>query len=118
MYKLNTNLDQMLSVAGSSMNCAENPISVAPLENYIVFLPTVNLCVKEALADYQALPGYVLKSQTGFTMYSERNGWVGSLTYMEANKGYMLFRQAEGNNTSFRYHTIQSHLCAVTQRPL
>jgi hypothetical protein len=77
--------------------------------NYISYLPQVNMTVEEALADYQATDQDVIKSQTGFTMYSSRNGWVGNLTYLEPGKGYMLYRKGN-TSTQFVYPTIKGSL--------
>ncbi len=73
--------------------------------NYISYIPQTNINIKEALADYPATDDDVIKSQTGFAMYDSRNGWVGTLTYLEPGKGYMLYRKA-ANDVSFVYPTI------------
>ncbi|MBQ2591228.1 MAG: T9SS type A sorting domain-containing protein, partial [Paludibacteraceae bacterium] len=50
---------------------------------------------------YDAQPGDVVKSQTGFAMYS-KNEWVGSLSYMNANEGYML-KRTKADTVDFVY---------------
>ena len=112
MYMLNSSYDQVLIVSGTAIDGLDTPISITPQWNYIGYLPQVNMTVKEALADYKAMPGDVLKSQTSFTMYSDNNGWIGNLTYMEANKGYMLFRKADAGTTSFRYPSTLGSMTA------
>ncbi|MEO6917211.1 MAG: T9SS type A sorting domain-containing protein, partial [Chitinophagaceae bacterium] len=70
--------------------------------NFISYLPQVNMTIKEALAGYKASDEDVIKSQTGFAMYSTQNGWIGSLNYLEPGKGYMIYRN-RSNDTAFYY---------------
>jgi hypothetical protein len=66
--------------------------------------------VKDALAGYTAINEDVIKSQTGFAMYStSAKAWIGSLTYMEPGKGYMFLRKATTNAT-FKYPLISGSL--------
>jgi hypothetical protein len=103
MYMLSAGNAQTLSMLGSPVDISNTSI---PLKggrwNYISYLPDISLSVEQSLAGYNATDGDVIKSQTGFAMYSEQNGWIGSLTYMEPGKGYMLYRQRT-NDTSFYY---------------
>ena len=69
--------------------------------NFIGYTPTFNLTVNEAMAGYKAVEGDIIKSQSQFAMYTDGD-WVGSLKYMEVNKGYMLLRNA-ANTVSFTY---------------
>ena len=43
-----------------------------------------------------------------------RNEWIGNLSYMEANKGYMLNRKA-GGETKFNYPSVSASLSAHTK---
>ena len=63
-----------------------------PKGNYIPYLAQKNLTLNEALAGYEAEEGDVVKSQSGFAMYNGNLGWIGSLTYMQPGRGYMLQR--------------------------
>lgn len=102
MFMLYSSYGQTLSISGTSIKASEVPISVkGGLWNYISYIPYTNYTVKEALAGYEASSGDIIKSQDKFAMYSGKK-WVGSLTYMESGKGYMLKRVAT-DNTEFRY---------------
>ena len=91
MFLLESPVVQKLSVAGSAIHGAENlTLNIRPNWNYIAYLPTVNLPITEALAGFEATEGDIIKSQDRFAMYNEGAGWLGSLTYMEPGKGYML----------------------------
>lgn len=107
---INSSKDQVLSISGAAINPAKLPIGVKGSRwNYISYLPTVNYTVKEALAGYAALDGDIVKSQNQFAMYSAGLGWIGNLTYMEANKGYMLKRNGTGDVT-FTYPAMLGSL--------
>jgi hypothetical protein len=110
MFKLKAGIAQSLTVSGTPVNVVVTPIPLKGGQwNYISYLPQVNATLKEALANYVACDEDVIKSQTGFAMYSTRNGWVGSLTYLEPGRGYMLYRKAI-TDTAFRYPTINGSL--------
>jgi hypothetical protein len=101
MFLIKSSDAKTLDVAGSNVDVKTVLIPIigskadgTPMWNYISYLPQVNLPLKEALAGYAATEGDIVKSQTGFAMYSGNLGWIGSLTYMESGKGYMLKRVA------------------------
>lgn len=101
-YKMKVSQAHKLTVSGSPVDVAKTKITVnGNAWNYIGYLPSVNHTVKEALAGYDAQPGDVVKSQTGFAMYS-KNEWVGSLSYMNANEGYML-KRTKADTVDFVY---------------
>lgn len=105
LFMLKTANEQTLSVPGM-VDTEKIHIPVKGGRwNYISYIPQTNINIKEALADYPATDDDVIKSQTGFAMYDSRNGWVGTLTYLEPGKGYMLYRKA-ANDVSFVYPTI------------
>ena len=109
MYKLFSEKDQLLSASGTAINVKTMPITVNGNRwNYISFLPNTNFTVKEALAGYEAVEGDIIKSQTQFAMYSG-SGWIGNLNYMNANKGYMLYR-AGSDTINFVYPSISGSL--------
>ena len=109
LFMINSSKDQVLSVNGTAVNAKETPITVKGNKwNYISYVPNENFTVKEALAGYDVRKGDIIKSQSQFAVYSG-NGWIGNLTYMEANKGYMLLRNADGDVT-FTYPTTRGSL--------
>jgi hypothetical protein len=118
LYMLNTATEQVVSISGSRQTIDTTRIPVRGNRwNYISYLPQVNMTVEEALAGYQASDQDVIKSQTGFTMYSPTNGWVGNLTYLEPGKGYMLYRKAN-TNTSFVYPSTGGRLNGGRTSPI
>ena len=114
LYKLKATYAQSLTLSGSPVNVATTSIPLKGARwNYISYLPQLNATVKEALAGYAAGDEDVIKSQTGFAMYSTQAGWVGSLSILEPGKGYMLFRKT-ATDVSFRYPTITGNLGGST----
>ena len=106
LFKLKATYAQSLTVNGIPVNVTTTPIPLKGARwNYISYLPQVNSTIKEALAGYKAADGDVIKSQTGFAMYSAQNGWIGSLNYLEPGKGYMLYRK-RATDTAFYYPLI------------
>lgn len=90
MYWMKVDKAQRISVSGTVIDPIANPITIKKgAWNPIGYYPTVNLPLKTALSGYDAVDGDVIKTKDGFAMYY-RNTWVGSLTYMEVNCGYML----------------------------
>ena len=109
MFMLLSSQSQVLSTSGTAIDTRTTPISIQGRQwNYIGYLPSVTTTVKEALAGYDAQKGDIVKSQNSFAMYSQ-NEWVGNLGYLEANKGYMLYRTA-ANNVTFIYPSVSGAL--------
>lgn len=103
MYKVSSSFNQTLSLSGGIIQPSSLSIHIrGNLWSYISYLPNVRLTLEEALAGYDAKTEDVIKSQNGFAMYSPSIGWLGSLTYLEPSKGYMLFRN-NSSNVSFIY---------------
>ncbi len=65
-------------------------ISVQPGWNWIGYVSTKNKGIAEALGNYNATTGDLIKSQYEFSYYDNLMGWTGSLTYMKPAMGYML----------------------------
>ena len=110
MYMLKSNNRQSLSVTGRTLDAASVSLTINPQWNYISYIPSVNMTVKEALAGYAAIKGDIIKSQNRFAMYSDNQGWVGNLTYMESGKGYMLYRNPSAATATFRYPSVSGSL--------
>ena len=102
MYLVHSSQPQTLNISGPAVDPTSHKLTIrgakadgTPRWNYISYLPSDNFTLKEALAGYDAKDGDIVKSQTQMAMYSGNLGWIGSLTYMENGKGYMLQRQSQ-----------------------
>ena len=105
MYKIHSSYSgQELKLNGSYVNSkADQKVGVEKGWNYLPYLSLSVLPVDEALQNYAASEGDILKSQTQSATFI--NGvWnvAGGLTSMEPGKGYMLYRSAD-NKVSFTY---------------
>ena len=58
--------------------------------NWIGYVSTKNTSISEALGNYNAATGDLIKSQYEFAYYDTLMGWTGSLTNMKPAMGYML----------------------------
>lgn len=103
MYKVRSSKSQTLSLAGEAVHPRETNITVASGWNYISYLPLTSMSVNDALKNYRAENGDVIKSQDAFATYSTTNGWEGDLTTMTVGRGYMLKRSANASQTTFTY---------------
>ena len=102
MYLVHSSQPQSLHISGPVVDPTLHKLTIRGAKadgtarwNYISYLPSDNFTLKEALAGYDAKEGDIVKSQTQMAMYSGNLGWIGSLTYMENGKGYMLQRQSQ-----------------------
>ena len=65
-------------------------INVSTGWNWIGYISNKNMSITEAMGNYNAQTGDLLKSQYEFAYYDNLMGWVGSLTTMKPTMGYML----------------------------
>lgn len=88
-----------LKYMGAKIIPADKPISINPGWNWIGFLPSSNVTVKDAFGNYTPANGDFVKSQYGFAMYDINMGWLGSLTFMKPGMGYMFKTSNPGTGT-------------------
>ena len=115
MYKIHSSYaNQELVLEGKYQNSkGDKVLNISKGWNYLAYLSLDALSVDEALQNYEAAEGDVIKSQTASATYS--NGeWKGTLTTMEPRKGYMLHRTAD-NTVGFCY-PIKSAVSSSTSR--
>ncbi|MBC7524609.1 MAG: T9SS type A sorting domain-containing protein, partial [Flavobacterium sp.] len=101
-YKMKkTNLDTLIHI-GERINPDSliAKINVQPGWNWIGYVSTKNVAVNEALGNYNAVTGDLIKSQYEFAYYDNLIGWTGNLTYMKPTMGYML---KSTSTSSFNY---------------
>lgn len=102
MYMIHSSSGQTLSLQGKAVNPEKSPVTVHPAWNYLPYLPLLQMDVSDALANYSAETGDVIKSQDAFAVYTDQ-GWQGDLTVLEPGAGYMLKRAANASEVSFQY---------------
>jgi hypothetical protein len=101
-YKIKSAASDTLFHIGSRINpdSAKGAINIVPGWNWIGYISNKNVTVNEALGNYNAVTGDLIKSQYEFAYYDSFMGWTGSLTYMKPTMGYML--KSTGTST-FHY---------------
>lgn len=106
MYLIRSSVAQTISLVGTPVDVTQRTLTIRSVNdrnvavwNYIPYWSQRNLTVTEALSGYDAREGDVIKSQNSFAMYNNRLGWIGSLTYMQPGRGYMLQRTGTSSTT-------------------
>lgn len=103
MYKIRSAKTQGVALKEGRVTVpAEMNVTVNGGWNHISYLPAEPMLLSEALANYPAADGDVIKSETASSLYSNAKGWEGELTVLEPEQGYMLMRNA-GTPVTFRY---------------
>ncbi len=119
-YAVKVSEDIDFPIAGNIIQqAADRTIEVHQGWNYIGYTPIVNLDVETALSYYHdfAQHGDVIKSQTGFSVYTVTNGvgrWKGDLQYLKPGEGYMLFRK-DSSTAKFIYPLYEPGSAFVQQ---
>ncbi len=99
-YRLRSTNTDTLVITGVEIDPSTRPIRLDSGWNWVGFISQRNLSVTEAFSSLNATSGDLVKSQNQFALYDANIGWVGSLTTMIPNKGYMY---KSGANTVFAY---------------
>lgn len=71
--------------------------------NWIGYLPNVNIPLNDALSQFKASQGDIIKSKKQFATYEPSLGWIGSLDFMKPGNGYMIKAAKESNFKYPRY---------------
>ncbi|MFB6319266.1 LamG-like jellyroll fold domain-containing protein [Saccharicrinis sp. FJH54] len=88
-YKLKNSYKDTLKVSGIPVSTASHPIRIENGWNWIGYTPQHKMPVESALSYYEPAHGDLIKNQVQFSMFDQDLGWIGSLTYMKPNEGYM-----------------------------
>ena len=88
MYKLKVNEPVYLEFSGVAMDLSTK-IQLNKGWNWIGYLPSEPLPLNTALQSIGS-NGLIICGQEGFAMYDNKTGWVGCLTSLKPNHGYML----------------------------
>jgi len=96
-YKVYSPFAQTLELRGEPYDPTNTSIAIAAGWNHIGFVPQLAMSVEEALAYMQPESGDLIKTQGAFAQYVDGIGWIGSLTNMQPNVGYVLNVQSAGS---------------------
>lgn len=95
-YRLKSVGADTLTISGVEIDPSNIPVPLVTGWNWIGFVSQRNMSTNEALANFTANHGDVIKSQNSFAMYDSILGWVGSLQALRPNLGYMYSAKSNG----------------------
>ena len=90
MYKIYLHNPQTLKLSGSKVDMSTYDFEIKQNWNWLSFPLLQNVQLPRALSNFNPTEGDVIKSQNLFAIYDKRNGWSGTLKFLEQGKGYML----------------------------
>ncbi len=99
-YKIEMSNSAVLNLDASPCEPDEVPITLQTGWTWISYVPQVMLSVQDALAGLTPSENDVIKSHSGFAIYSH-NKWIGTLENMMPGNGYIYYNK--GGNKSFTY---------------
>ena len=105
MYKVYLTQAGTLKYLGSPVDAQNTVISLDSGWNYMGFTPQTSMTIEEALVGINPKSNVVIKSQKEFALYDDVLGWIGSLTILKPNTGYMIRLSSAA---SFSYPSVSS----------
>ncbi len=90
MYQFKLAEPDSLLFVGYAKDPELNAISISSGWNWIGYIPQSSYPVNDALASLSSSTGDLIKSQFAYAQFVEGLGWIGNLTYMEPELGYVL----------------------------
>jgi hypothetical protein len=91
MYMISTSKAYSMTLIGRHANPIATPITLNSGWNWIGYVPSFSLSLKDALAGVNPEVDDVIKSQNRFASYFGNGMWIGSLTSMQPGNGYMYY---------------------------
>ncbi|BDD12019.1 hypothetical protein FUAX_44510 (plasmid) [Fulvitalea axinellae] len=99
MYRFRLVEGMTLSFTGRMRDAQQN-LRMEQGWNWLPYLKYEDAPINEAMAYFEARENDVIKSRRGFAIYDNKLGWIGSISHLKTNKGYMLLC-AEGQDFSY-----------------
>lgn len=90
LYKIKLSEANKIKYEGSILNPLNEQIPITTGWNYIGYIGLANIPINEALSNYNASPGDLIKSQYFSAIYDPSFGWIGTLKVLTPNEGYMM----------------------------
>jgi hypothetical protein len=115
MYKIKLSEPYELELSGNQIDETDINFNINSGWNWLPFPIHKNVSLLDALAFYNPTDGDVIKDQFNFAIYDGSSGWSGTLDYLIADEGYMLyadqvqiFNYPDTRNTSAKTYQKQS----------
>ncbi|MBI5215116.1 MAG: T9SS type A sorting domain-containing protein [Ignavibacteriae bacterium] len=100
MYQAKLTTKDTVEFVGYPVNLTSNKIPIVQGWNWISYQPQAGYEINHALSNLNPLNGNLIKSQTTYAIFVANLGWVGSLTFMSPEKGYLY---KSGNPDTLKY---------------
>ncbi|GAA4822609.1 hypothetical protein GCM10023331_03690 [Algivirga pacifica] len=100
-YFVYTNEESEFSYIGTVVDPSKYKRELKTGWNAIGFISRRPLLVSEALSSLTPNTGDLIKSRTGFAMYEDQLGWIGSLDFMEVGEGFMLYTTTSADTLEY-----------------
>jgi hypothetical protein len=107
MYKVFMAHAQTLTIKGTAVDIATYTFPINVNWNWFPFPLPGNRLTSESLAYLDASDGDVIKSQNLFAIFDPKQGWSGTLKYLEPGKGYML-KSAKAQTFKFPTYLVKN----------
>ena len=101
MYQMKTSKLDTIVFSGTDLVPEENPIPLVTGWNHIGYIPDLTMDVTNALRNFAPTESDIIKSQTAFSMYDSRTGWIGTLDVMRPGEGYKF--KVNGSSADLKY---------------
>ena len=90
LYKIKVSNAGTIRYEGAPVNPINHELNLVEGWNYIGYTGNQKIEINEGLNNYQATDGDLIKNQYYSAIYDSNYGWLGSLTILSPNDGYML----------------------------
>ena len=120
MYQMKTSKRDTIIFSGTSLVPELNPIPLVTGWNHIGYIPDLTMDVTNALRNFVPTPSDIIKSQSAFSMYDSRTGWIGTLDVMKPGEGYMFKLNGGSAQLTYPNNTIlkSDRIVLFTSAPL
>ena len=105
LYKIKLSSPDKIKYEGSISDPLATEVPLVAGWNYIGYLGLHNIPINEALSNFAAEPGDLIKSQYYSAVYDANHGWLGTLQVLSPNEGYMV---RATNAQTFKYPSFNS----------
>lgn len=104
LYKVKISNPGILRYEGSPVNPINHELNLVSGWNYIGYTGSQKIEINEGLSNLTATAGDLIKNQFYSAIYDANYGWIGNLTVLSPNDGYMLHTTAQ----TFKYPAFNS----------
>ncbi|WP_139957486.1 T9SS type A sorting domain-containing protein [Flavicella sediminum] len=105
LYKIKLSNEGVIRYEGRPVNPINHELNLVDGWNYIGYIGSQKIALNEGLSNYNATDGDLIKNQYYSAIYDSSYGWIGSLTVLSPDEGYML-KSAIGQ--TFKYPAFNS----------